>query len=133
MRQKHSFLDECVLNLHTSINYGYTTVGNDPVIYQPASKGKNLSLLAIISANGLKHYEIKDGSFATNSFISFLQNCHSKNVFFGNPLVVMDNVPFHKTESVKRFFESINIELMYLSPYSTDLNLIEMFFDVSNS
>ena len=42
-------------------------------------------------------------------------------------------IMFYKMDSGKRFFESINIELRYLSPYSPDLNPIEMFFGVLKS
>ncbi|KAG0422375.1 hypothetical protein DMUE_6217, partial [Dictyocoela muelleri] len=47
------FLDESGFNLHTSTNYGYSCVNEDAFLYQPASKGQNISLCGIISCNGI--------------------------------------------------------------------------------
>ena len=69
------FLDEAGFNLHTSTNYGYFPVNKDAVLYQPASRGRNLSLCAIISKNGIKNYQIKEGAFNKEFFVSFLKKC----------------------------------------------------------
>jgi transposase len=45
-----------------------------------------------------------------------------------NPLpitVVLDNVPYQRTRAVRDKAEQLNIELLYLPPYSPHLNLIE--------
>lgn len=45
----------------------------------------------------------------------------------------MDNAPIHKTIVVKEFLESHQIEVVYLPPYSPDLNPIENFFSMVKS
>ena len=47
------FVDESGFNLHISTDYGYSLPGQTPTLYQPASKGQNISLCALISINGL--------------------------------------------------------------------------------
>jgi isftu1 transposase len=42
-----------------------------------------------------------------------------------NSVVVMDNASFHKSKTLKDLFESHNIQLIFLPPYSPDLNPIE--------
>ncbi|OAF65375.1 hypothetical protein A3Q56_06910, partial [Intoshia linei] len=68
--RKILFLEEGGFNLHTSINYGYLLVNTDPILYQPASKGKNIS----ISNSGLEHYQLCEGSFNREKFLKFLNN-----------------------------------------------------------
>lgn len=43
-------------------------------------------------------------------------------------IVVMDNLPAHKSEAVRRLVEQAGAELRLLPPYSPDLNPIEMAF-----
>ena len=40
-------------------------------------------------------------------------------------VVVMDNLPAHKVEGVRRLIEAAGAELLYLPPYSPDFNPIE--------
>jgi transposase len=43
-------------------------------------------------------------------------------------IVVLDNVAFHKVRGVKEAIEATGASLLYLPPYSPDLNPIELFF-----
>ena len=45
-----------------------------------------------------------------------------------NDIVVMDNLPVHKSDYVRRIIEAAGATLIYLPPYSPDLNPIEMAF-----
>jgi transposase len=42
--------------------------------------------------------------------------------------VVMDNLPAHKVEGVRKLIEAAGAKLLYLPPYSPDLNPIELAF-----
>ncbi len=41
-------------------------------------------------------------------------------------LVIWDNLPVHKTRAVLSEFEKAEVEVLFLPPYSPDLNPIEM-------
>jgi transposase len=41
-------------------------------------------------------------------------------------IVIMDNVPVHKVAGVKEAIEAVGARLLYLPPYSPDLNPIEL-------
>jgi transposase len=43
-------------------------------------------------------------------------------------IVVMDNLPAHKGEQVRALIQARDAKLMYLPPYSPDLNPIELAF-----
>lgn len=45
-----------------------------------------------------------------------------------NDIVVMDRPPLHRSPNVRRVIEAPGATLMYLPPYSPDLNPIEMAF-----
>jgi transposase len=43
-------------------------------------------------------------------------------------VLVMDNASFHYSEGVKELYVRAGVKLVFLLPYSPDLNLIEEFF-----
>jgi transposase len=43
-------------------------------------------------------------------------------------IVIMDNLPVHKVAGVQQAIEAVGAKLLYLPPYSPDLNPIEMAF-----
>lgn len=42
--------------------------------------------------------------------------------------IVMDNAAFHKSEDTRKIIEAANCHLVFLPPYSPDLNPIEKFW-----
>lgn len=42
--------------------------------------------------------------------------------------VIIDNASFHKSEKIKNLMQSAGIKLIYLPPYSPDLNPIEHYW-----
>ena len=46
----------------------------------------------------------------------------------GGDIVIMDNLPAHKVRGVRQAIESAGAHLLYLPPYSPDLNPIEKAF-----
>ena len=48
-------------------------------------------------------------------------------------IVIMDNISFHKTERIKELIESVGAKILFLPPYSPDLNPIEHYwFKIKN-
>ena len=45
-----------------------------------------------------------------------------------NSVLVMDNASFHRTERIEQICAEASVKLLYLPPYSPDLNPIEKFF-----
>ena len=43
-------------------------------------------------------------------------------------VVIMDNASFHKSQKTKELIESVGCKLIFLAPYSPDLNPIEKFW-----
>jgi transposase len=50
-----------------------------------------------------------------------------------NDIVIMDNLPVHKIPAVRRAIEAAGAQLIFLPPYSPDLNRMEMVFSQKNA
>lgn len=74
------------------------------------------------------------GLFATNTyedmtvnrerFIDWLRICLVPHLSVGK-VVIMDNAPWHKGDEIKTIIEKTGAKLVFLPPYSPDLNPIE--------
>jgi transposase len=65
-----------------------------------------------------------DGYTNTEVFLSWVEHSLCKELK-PNQVVIMDNASFHKSNKVKELIEEVGGRLMYLPPYSPDLNPIE--------
>src|SRR5262249_57581066 len=60
-------------------------------------------------------------------FLAYVAQCLAPTLAPGD-IVVMDNLPAHKVAGVRRAIHAKGAELLYLPPYSPDLNPIELLF-----
>ena len=68
-----------------------------------------------------------NGSCNTELFNSWVENFLIKEIESGQ-YVVMDNASFHKSQRTKDLIESVGCKVIFLPPYSPDLNPIEKFW-----
>lgn len=86
--------------------------------------GKNLTLLGAVRLSG---WVLLSTMFATSNkdrFVAWLVTKLLPRLGKGNVLV-MDNLPAHKDPRVRHWCSAFGIRLLYLPPYSPDLNPIE--------
>ncbi len=67
------------------------------------------------------------GSCDTELFESWVEQFLTKELVTGQ-VVVMDNATFHKSQRTRRLIEKAGCKLVFLPPYSPDLNPIEKFW-----
>ena len=60
-------------------------------------------------------------------FLSYVKQCLVPTLKRGD-IVIMDNLPVHKVAGVEQAIEAAGATLLYLPPYSPDLNPIEPAF-----
>jgi transposase len=77
--------------------------------------------------NGMGPCVAVEGSTTREVFEAYVEQLLSLELESGQ-VVVMDNLSAHKGERVRRLIEARGCELMYLPPYSPDLNPIEEAF-----
>lgn len=63
----------------------------------------------------------------TEIFNTWIEECLSEEIQLGD-VVVMDNASFHKSEKTRLLIERRGARLLYLPPYSPDLNPIENYW-----
>lgn len=68
-----------------------------------------------------------DGPMNADSFRAYVDQVLLRCLKPGD-IVIMDNLPAHKVEGVRQMIEKAGARLLYLPPYSPDLNPIEMAF-----
>lgn len=68
-----------------------------------------------------------NGSCNTILFETWVERCLIKELKVGQ-VVIMDNASFHKSQRTKKLIESVGCRIIFLPPYSPDLNPIEKFW-----
>lgn len=68
-----------------------------------------------------------NGSCNKQVFEAWIEQSLIKELKAGQ-VVVMDNAAFHKSSKIKELIESVGCRLIFLPPYSPDLNPIEKFW-----
>jgi transposase len=100
-------------------------------VYQKAPRnwGKNITLLASITKEeGMGPCLTVEGATTKEVFETYNIEQGLAPTLRDGQVVVMDNLNSHKGERVKELVEGRGCELIYLPPYSPDLNPIEQAF-----
>jgi len=94
--------------------------------FVPFDKGKRMTIIAALGVE-----EIKTGLFGHwytdgEIFLGFITDCLVPVLQTGD-IVVMDNLSAHKVTGVKEAIEAAGAQLLYLPPYSPDLNFVKCY------
>ena len=121
------FVDEC--GTHTSLApvYGYSPKGERLKLSVPRNRGKNTTLLASITLEGMGPSLAVEGSTTAEVFEAYLEHVLLAELHKGQ-VVVMDSLPAHKPKRVRELIERGGCQLLYLPGYSPDYNPIEEAF-----
>jgi DDE superfamily endonuclease len=93
----------------------------------PRNWGSNLTLLASMSAKGMGSCLAVEGATTRGVFEAYLERVLAPSLRPGQ-VVMVDDLSAHKGGRVREIVESRGCELIYLPPYSPDLNPIEGAF-----
>jgi transposase len=122
------FVDEMGANISLSPLYAWSRRGARALGSAPRNWGKNVTLLASITVeDGLGPCLAVEGSTTREVFEAYLERVLAPTLRPGQ-VVVMDNLSSHKGGKVKEIIEGRGCEVLYLPPYSPDLNPIEQVF-----
>jgi transposase len=121
------FVDEMGTNTSLAPLYGWSRRGRRAYLKAPRNWGTNLTLLASITQAGIGPCLAVEGATTREVFEAYLEHVLAPSLRPGQ-VVVMDNLSAHKGGRVKELIESRGCELLYLPPYSPDLNPIEQAF-----
>ena len=111
-------------HLALSALYGYSRVGERLLARAPKNWGKNVTLLSSMSLEGMGPSVAVEGATTRAVFEAYVEQALAPSLREGQ-IVVMDNLSAHKGVRVKELVEGRGCELVYLPPYSPELNPIE--------
>jgi transposase len=121
------FVDEMGTNTSLSPVYGWSKKGERAHCSVPRNRGKNTTLLASMSLEGMGPSLAVEGATTSAVFETYVERVLAPNLRKGQ-VVVMDNLSAHKRARVRDLIEGRGCELLYLPPYSPDLSPIEEAF-----
>jgi len=121
------FVDEMGTNTSLSPTYGWSKKGERAHCSVPRNRGKNTTLLASMSLEGMGPSLAVEGATTSAVFETYVERILAPNLRKGQ-IVAMDNLSAHKGERVRELIEGRGCELIYLPPYSPDLSPIEEAF-----
>ncbi len=121
------FVDEMGANTSLSPLYAWSRRGERARAKAPRNRGKNTTLLASITAEGMGPSLAVEGGTTKAVFETYVERVLAPFLRPGQ-VVVMDNLSAHKGEEVRELIEARGCELLFLPPYSPDLNPIEEAF-----
>lgn len=121
------FIDETSTNTAMVRQYGRGEQGERVIGYAPGGHRKTLTFIAGLSERGVTAPLVIDGAMNGDMFVGYLREVLAPTLKRGD-IVIMDNASVHKVAGAEEALEAVGARLLYLPPYSPDLNPIEMVF-----
>ena len=106
---------------------GWAPKGKRLVDYAPHGHWKTTTFLAALRHDALTAPAVFDGPINGASFLAWVEQLLVPTLCKGD-VVVMDNLGSHKVSGVCEAIEAAGARILYLPPYSPDLNPIEQVF-----
>lgn len=106
---------------------GWALKGERLVDYAPHGHWKTTTFLAALRHDALTAPAVFDGPINGASFLAWVEQLLVPTLRKGD-VVVMDNLGSHKVSGVREAIEAAGATILYLPPYSPDLNPIEQVF-----
>jgi len=119
------FLDEFGATTTMQRTHGRAAPGQRVVTKVPHGHWKMISTIAAMNTGGIVASGSFDGATDTELFVTFVREALVP-VLRPGQLLVMDNLPAHKSAQIDRLVESTGARVLRLPPYSPDFNPIEM-------
>lgn len=118
------FIDETGASTNLARKGGRCRRGRRLRVPVPHGHYKTVTLVAGLRLRGLTAPKVYDRPVNAALFEEWVEKCLVPTLAEGD-IVVMDNLPAHKGLRVEQLIKAAGAELLYLPPYSPDMNPIE--------
>jgi transposase len=119
------FLDESGANLGMTRLYGRAAPGERVVEGTPDYSGPHYTVVAALDLNGISAPWVFEGAMDAVAFRSYVEYQLGPSLAPGD-LVILDNLSAHKDAEARALIEARGAHLLFLPPYSSDFNPIEL-------
>ena len=121
------FIDETAANTKMARLSGRCARGERLVGHVPQGHWKTITFVAALRRDGMRAPWTVDGAMNGSKFLAYVEQRLAPTLR-RKDIVVVDNLPAHKSAGIRKAIEARGATLRYLPPYSPDLNPIEMTF-----
>ena len=121
------FIDETWAKTNMVRPRGRTERGTRLIDTTPHGHWKTSTFIAALTEDGLVAPGVFDGAINGDLFLAYVEQILVPTLKVGD-IVIMDNLSSHKKAAVGRAIEDAGATLLFLPPYSPDLNPIEQVF-----
>jgi transposase len=121
------FLDETWTTTAMTRRYAWADVGVRAIGQAPNGHWKRTTFLAGLTCEGLIAPFVLDGPINAECFQAYVEQILLPVLREGDT-VILDNLSSHKSDEAARLIADAGARLLFLPPYSPDLNPIEMAF-----
>ncbi len=121
------FIDETWTKTNMTRLRGRAPRGQRLVDKTPHGHWKTTTLIAALGITGMRCSTVVDGAVNGDVFEAFVEQVLVPELRSGD-VVIMDNLSSHKRLRVRELIEATGARLVFLPPYSPDLNPIELIF-----
>jgi transposase len=121
------FLDETAAKTNLTRTHGYAPRGERLTDATPYGHWHTTTFVGALRADGFVAPMVIDGAVNGELFLAYVERVLVPELRAGD-VVVMDNLSSHKAAGVRRAIEAAGGRVLYLPPYSPDLNPIENAF-----
>jgi transposase len=126
------FIDETWAKTNMTRTRGWAPRGERLVAAVPFIRWSTMTFLAGLRATGIAAPCVFDGPINESTFQAWVEQFLIPTLHAGD-IVVLDNLSSHKSQAVRRVIRGAGAHLIFLPPYSPDLNPIEMMFAKLNT
>ena len=121
------FIDETWAKTNMTRLRGRAPVGQRLLAKTPHGHWKTTTLIAALDGRGIRCSTVVDGAVNADVFEAFVEQVLVPQLRVGD-VIVMDNLSSHKRRRVRELIEAAGAVVLFLPPYSPDLNPIENIF-----
>jgi transposase len=121
------FIDQTGASTKMARRCGRAPRGKRCIAPIPHGHWQTTTFVGALRAAGMTAPMVLDGAMDGAAFELYVREILVPTLSSGD-IVVMDNLPAHKPSRIRAAIEAAGARLMYLPPYSPDLNPIEMAF-----
>jgi transposase len=121
------FLDETWATTNMARRYGRAPRGERVIASVPHGHWKTSTFVAGLREDAITAPLVIDGAMNGETFRAYIEQFLAPTLAHGD-IVIMDNLASHKVAGVREAIEARGASLIYLPPYSPDLNPIEQAF-----
>lgn len=118
------FLDETGAKTNMTRRYGRAMGGERARDKAPVGHWSTTTLVSAVGTRGPLAPLLLEGAMTADIFTAWVEQFLVRELREGD-IVVMDNLSSHKAQQVRLLIEKAGAKLLYLPPYSPDLNPIE--------